>query len=274
MYFQKKQLVLMLTLGLILSIPPIFSPAVADLVRIDSKGVFTAISPEAYRKKLLALQTSPKVCSVKFGITHQNVYVSEKGVTKLTPQMLAVIYKMHMQLEHDRTFRHHVAGLIERDLEDVKSALIIPTEVGGLGLLAEGTIELLPIPRSGRLQIKAYRDRFGNSVTVFGDNNRSYRLPPWARKKIPHILEFHLHAISNEKADIHCSPSFGFGRSKNGLAGDIGYAIHQVKKQMRIHEFVFAKLKGRTFSVVYYGGEKKHDGSWFISVVALPNIKY
>jgi len=270
MFFQKVFVVLISLL--------ITSSAQAQLIHVDTERLFSWTSPDAYRQELLNLQTSDNVCKVSLQIEHAHVHLGARAVKQLTPEMLAIIFKMHKQLEHDRSFRHHVAGLVERDLEDTSSRLVIPSEYGGLGILVGGilgdTIELLPIPHRGRLSIKSYTDILGHSVSIFGDNNRTYHLPSWSRESISHVLEFHIHAISDTETRHYCSPSFGVGESLNGLVGDIGNAIYLLIQQGRVHEFVFANLGGSTYSVVYYGGEMKDDGSWFISVISLPNVVY
>ena len=270
MFFTAKWQRVFITISLA---PVMCAVAKADLFNISSAQVFDLASHQEYRKELLRIQQSSKICEINLDLSDPRVYTQKIAIEKLTLNMISVIYKMHRQLQNDRTFRHHIGGLIERDLEDIKSDRVISTEIGGLGIYNDGSIELLPIPSSGRLELKAYTNKLGLSVPVFKNKNNNYSLPAWAREEIPHILGFHLHATDpSNTGDRHCAPSFGI--DKYGHGGDIGYAAYLINKQNIAHEFVLTKLQGRKFSVVYFGGEKLKDNSWFVSVVSLPNFEY
>jgi len=270
MFFTAKLQTVFITISLALAMCTV---ANADLFNISSERVFDSASHQEYRKELLRIQKSSNICKINLNLSDPRVYTQKIAIEKLTLNMISVIYKIHRQIQNDRTFRIHIGGLIERDLEDIKSERLVSTEVGGLGIYNDGSIELLPIPSSGRLELKAYTNESDLSVPVFKKKNNNYSSPAWAREEIPHILGFHLHATdTSNTGEQHCGPSFGIDR--DGFGGDIGYAAYLINKQNFTHEFVLTKLKGRKFSVVYFGGEKLKDNSWFVSVVSLPNFEY
>ncbi|MFC1665708.1 hypothetical protein ACFL17_08795 [Pseudomonadota bacterium] len=250
-----------------------FNFANADLFNISSEQVLDSTSHQEYRNELLKTLQSGNVCEIQLEFGAPHVITRKVAIEKLTLNMISVIYKMHRQLQKDRTFRHHIGGLLELDLKDIESDVVIATEVGGLGLYSDGTIELLPIPSGGRLELQADKNKLDFSVPVYKKNNNNYSLPAWAREEIPHIFGFHLHATdTSNSGDKHCAPSIGIDTA--GFRGDIGYAVYLIKKQNFSHEFVLTKLQGRRFSVVYFGGEKLTDNPWFVSVVSLPNFDY
>ena len=266
----QQKLFITISLGLFLC-----TIAKADLYSIGPEQVFNSTSHQEYRKELLRILRHGNSCEINLEIGNPHVYTQKIAIEKLTLNMISVLYKMHRQLQNDQTFRHHIGGLIERDLADIDSKIIIATEVGGLGIYNDGSIELLPIPSSGRLQLKHNTGKTPLSVPVYKINNNNYSLPAWAREEIPHILGFHLHTTDNSNtADQHCGPSIGTGTGKNDFRGDIGYATYLIKKQNFAHEFVLTKLEGRMFSVVYFGGERASDNSWLVSVVSLPYFAY
>jgi hypothetical protein len=230
-------------------------------------------APEEYREELSKLQAEDSVCNIKLDYTHSQVFSGNEAVERMSPSMLAVVHRMHRELEYDRSLRHHTGALIELDVADENMPLIIRTEFGGVGIFADSKIEILSIPYEGRHELRAYTSRLGLSVSVFAHYNNNYSLPGWARSSIDHVFEFHLHATDADDSS-ECSPSFGTGNTSNGYSGDIGYAIDRIDKQGHFHGFVFTKLVGRTYSLVYFGGEKTPDGEWMVGVAALPNIAY
>jgi len=245
------------------------------LVRLDINSVFSSTSERIeFTKKLEDIQNSEDVCRNDLSYSHRSVHEEVEAVQKLSPGGLALIAKLMQQYKEDPAFVRHMGGLLTLDLEDADHGLIIPREVGGLGVLADDIIEVVPILSYGRVSLSHYKDHLGLNVTVMGPSNSTYHEPFWAIEQIPHVFEFHFHAVNKPKPDERCVPSFGSGNSKNGFAGDIGHALYHIERFGESHTFLFTILPDRTFGTIYYGGTKSIDGSITVSVVALPNQNY
>lgn len=243
---------------------------------IDSNGVFaTEGEREIFIKQLTEIQESEKVCMNKIERSSWSVYQGRAGIERLTPQGLAILGRLYKQFLEDGSLVRHIGALIMLDLEDQNQELIIPQEKGGLGILNDSRIEILPIISSGRLNLVEYIDRFGSTTTVFDvTSNARYGMPAWAIEKIPHVFEFHFHATGSEEPEQHCAPSFGIDYSNGADTGDIANAMWRIEEFGESHHFLFIALSNRSFSTIYYGGQKDDDGKPVISVVALPIQRY
>jgi len=242
------------------------------LVALPTETILSAQQADDYRAELLRIQSSKNACSLRMPSNDAHVFTGATAVNRLSLEALSLIYKMQYQLAHDRQFRHHVAGLIERDLEDVNSRSVVPTEYGGIGLISYGSIEMLPVPSTGRLALNSWHQppTFGMSSVGHAHANETYVLPVWARESLPYVFEWHLHAIRGWREPQPCNPSYVV----RGKHGDILAAFNLLLEHGKTHQFVMAKGRGNTYSVVYFGGEMQDNGDWYIAVIALPNVSY
>lgn len=261
---------LALFLGLIIA-----TPICAELVRIDPKEGEGWDATPNYRGELEALQDTTGVCQIQLITTHERVITGARAVRLLTEDQLAVIHKMHRELLYDGEFREHVAALVEQDAADVHNGNVVPTEFGGVGMNVYGSIELLIIPSTGRLRLRARGD---GTASGMEQSNWKHHLPEWVGEIIPHVFRWHVHAGLEPGKEDTCSPS-GWYDTTLGWQGDIGYALHVMRRSVRAgdgraHNFLFAKQNNRMFSTVYFGGVADASGAWFVAIVALPTHSY
>lgn len=239
-----------------------------------------------YRELFSWLQENVDVCDLE-KVEHPQVFYGPAGVEKMTEAQLALVTQMQKQLYEDITFVQHIAGMIEYDDADVKNPIVLPTEVGGVGIKTNKSVELLPIPYGGRLRLRTEGNHSLQKAQLALSPEReqvlngTYALPDWVRF-IPHLFEFHIHTDPhNERKGKVCSPSYLLKYVENENQEleerhmyDLGKAINSIVAGVPHNHFVFAKLPSRTFSVVYFGSDIDTEGNWFVAVVPLENVSY
>ena len=192
----------------------------------------------------------------------------DKAMAIATIQALLRMRLMLDSFDSDKFCRQIGAHLIA-DINDVKEKRVFPAETGGLVLIHNSRAVILPIPDEARLSFRNYRDRQGNSVSIFiNGTNGIYDMPDWA-DQIRHALKFHQHATSEDDTK-HARPSCSMG----GTANDVGNAVYEINRYGETHQLVITKLKGRNFSAIYYGGGRDQNGNIYIIIVNLGDRSY
>jgi len=236
-------------------------------VREDVKAIFsdTRKCRREIKQKLAKLEHCP------MDRLYLDVRLPIGGLENCSSRMLL---RIHLLLDALKTrgFRWEVGALLERDKFDDNlkdHPLIFPVEFGGLGRIYFGRLIILPLPSldTFRLRPGAVKEEVLPSNRD-GNTNGFYVMPMWARD-IPNAFFFHFHLADGEMGYV-CWPSYSVtDEGKFSYSYDIGSALVEIDKYGESHRVIFAKLPGRKFSVVYYGGELDSGSKPFLVEVSL-----
>lgn len=139
-------------------------------------------------------------------------------------------------------FVNEIFKIIDEDVKDRYS------EHGGIIL----------IHKNLSLELKVIQDKYAKNKDEI--NNSSYELQDWA-DAIPHMAEFHLHAMSYNE-ERFAGPGKLDLIGPNNLIDVIGKA----------NEFVITSLSKDEFNIDYFGGEKLISEK--AKIIDLGNYKY